>query len=226
MNTPVLVIAAGCGVRLGSSSNKLNIKFVDEERLWEKQCKALFKIYSDINYVTGFRADTVDTQLERNDVLVHNNQNFENSNVAFSIKTGLKEIRQDKGCLVILGDLYFNTEFLENLPKPSGHSFLIVDSCGNFDKKEIGINKENAYLDYNFAQKWAQVCYLSPQGIQEFIYYSSIKSNIKKYCFEIINDMTHFGHKFQILEASGCVVEIDRQKDINKVNCLIQNQQI
>jgi choline kinase len=226
MHPTIVLPAAGEGCRLRSQTNKLCTKFVDEERLWEKQQRVISAVFpnSEQVYITGFRADTIDKDIKSDNVTICHNWRFDKTNVAYSINIGLKNTNYEDGVLIVLGDLYFDEKTFENLPVPSGHSYLIYDNKNEFDKKEIGLNIFNGTFDYEFSNKWGQIAYLSAEAVDKFIFYTSKSSSQHKFCFEILNKLNMDNVKFQIVGVSGILIEIDRQKDINKINNIIKSQ--
>lgn len=193
------------------------IEFEDGETLYEKQINTIKEVFpkAHIYYITGFYADKIDDSLKKMGCKVINNFNFHQTNVAYSIGLALEKIKDDS--LVIYGDLLFNDELLTYLPKNHPNSFLVKDISDNFAYSEVGLG-ENRVLNYVFKQKWSQICFLQGKDVEKFTNQAFLPKNYKKFGFEIINNLTETGSKFDVYGASGYVMEIDRLRDMNRIN--------
>ena len=200
----------------------------DGERLYEKQINIFKQICpnSSIYYVTGFLADRVDSGIKNLGANVLRNNNFAHTNVAYSIGIGLNEIGCNEDVLMLMGDLYFDTKFLQEfVSQASGEqSTVLIDKGDSIHRREIGVNPNNGIFDYEFRTKWSQVCMFKTHDTSSFLNYSNKNTAKRKFCFEILNQMTENDVKFDYVAISGCLRELDRQRDLMHLNKFLEEQ--
>lgn len=219
----VVIPAAGTGLRKNSNKPKLLTEFVDKERLYEKQVNAIRRTWHDANivYIIGFNKDKVEKKLSDIGCKVIVNDEYNKTNVSYSIKLGLDSL-EDKSSFIIYGDLFFSDELIKYLPIQSERSYLIKGQHENFHKKSIGIG-ENKVMDYVFQEKWARAIYINASDSCQFCNTLTDVKNQRKFGHEIINDMMSRNIHFNVIMGSGYVKELDKFKDFNKINDWIKD---
>lgn len=217
MGLNVILPAAFTGIRKNSNKPKICVEFIDSQPLYQKQIHSIHEVYpsANITYVLGFHSQKVDKDLEKLDCNVVYNDNYHNTNVAYSISLALEKINGPS--LVIYGDLYFCQDSLKYLPrKPSG-CYLVKDEQDSFCHKNVGIGP-NTFMDFAFKDKWSQMMYLSKQGATDFYDIATAHRNTRKFSHEIINEMQEQNSSFYVVSGSGYTREIDRVKELNAIN--------
>lgn len=217
MSLNVILPSAFSGIRKNSNKPKICVEFEDFEPLYQKQIDTIRKVYptAKIVYVLGFNADKVDYKLEQLKCNVVYNYQYQTTNVAYSISLALQLISAPS--LIIYGDLYFTSDLLRDLPKKSHNSYLLQDKKHSFHKKNIGIGP-NKIMDFCFEDKWSQIMYLNKQDAQDFCEISLNPRNIRKFTYEVINEMQQNKTIFDIVNSPFYIREIDRVKELNEIN--------
>ena len=204
------------GTRRNSGKPKLLTKFVNGSFLFENQINTLTQLFKtpQITYISSFNYDKIDIKLTKFNVNIIHNEKYQETNIAYSIYLGLNDIKS--GCLIIYGDLFLTTEYFENV-NFGKKSFVLIDRNENFGKKEIGLGP-NKLFNYGFLDKWSQIFYLNSKDIILFKDIISKKKNNRKFVFEILNEMVELGCEFDIIEGTGKIFEINKLKDVIRVN--------
>lgn len=218
----ILIPAAANGLRRNASKPKIDVEFINNVKLYEHQIELLNKFFpsGQITYILGFHADKVDNELRNLGCDVVYNDDYLNNNVPFGISLAGKL----KGALIIYGDIFFNNETLEYLPKEPSGSFIVKDIKDNFHHKNIGVG-DNGYLSFCFDNKWTQITYFDKTASSYFNEEIRKPKNYKKFTFEFINEMNNNGVPFDVFCSSGYCKEMDSIKDYNQINkWIFQNE--
>ena len=183
----ILIIGAGVGKRMLSYGQKqfLNIK---NKTILERQLSNINKVFKkkEIIFVCGFQYEKIKNKIPKHLKVVVNNE-FETTNVSYSIKVGLDHCSTDN-VLIIYGDLVFNVSCLK-CPF-NNESAVVIDKLNTMNEREIGciINKgliQN--FSYDIPNKWSQIMYLCNDELSLFKKYVNDKKNKNKYGFEGLN---------------------------------------
>lgn len=211
----ILLPSAGMGLRRNANRPKIDVEFIDNTKLYERQIHLLNKHFpsGSITYILGFKADRVDGQLKDLGCDIIYNKNYNDSNIPF----GLSLAGPLEKTLVIYGDIFFSSDLLEYLPKQPSGSYVVKDIKDSFNHKNIGIG-ENGYFSYCFQHKWSQLVYFDFEACQYFNQEVVKPKNRNKFTFEFINEMTDSGFMFDVLKGSGYCKEMDSIKDYNQIN--------
>lgn len=214
----VVIPAAGTGLRKNSNKPKLLTEFVDNQILLEKQINSIYEYWpnANITYVIGFNKDKIEKRIKDYGCDVIINDKYYETNVGYSIKLGLENVKSG-GAFIIYGDLFFTDELIKYLPENPKASYLVKESTGDFDKKDIGIGNHNI-MDYVFEDKWSQVFYVKKQEKQHFCDLVDESKNFKKFGHEIINEMISQNAKFDVVAGSGFLREMTKFKDYKIIN--------
>jgi len=228
----IIIPIAGIGRRMRSYGPKALIELGGGTTVLQRQLDIIQEIYpkSEIILVSGFEHTKIEKfvsnwkhnrVLGSKDIVIVENKNYENENVARSISLASSYCRYDK-ILVIYGDLVFNKVTLAPQFYNTG---LLIDTNNDFNKFEVGsiINKNIINnMEYGLPNKWAHIGYFDRDTLYEFsdICYSN-ERYAKHYAFEIFNIMINNGKKFEAYYNERMkVVEIDYAKDIDNARIL------
>jgi choline kinase len=209
-----VIPAAGLGRRMKTYGPKSLIQIDDYETILSRQIRHIqdsFKRF-EIILVGGYQIEKLQKSIPKNVKLVYNND-YENSNVARSIKIGLEHVKTEK-VIFIYGDLIFNQECI-NLPFHKESSVVI---CDNMKKEEVGCIINDSKLQnvfYQLPNKWAQISFFTGKELQ------LLKETLKNqatdvwFGFEIINQIINYGGQFQALTPeNGNALDIDSSLDL------------
>lgn len=226
-NLSIVVPAAGLGIRLRSNRSKSLTQFDDGEFLYEKQLNTIKQIFpnNEIIYVVGFQANKIKRKLEKENVTVILNKEFENTNAAYSIGLGLKNTSHDNA-LIIYGDLFFNANVLRDI-EGSGNSSFIVTNRNTMEQDEVGylaLGNTVTRMNYGFDIRWSQIMYLKHFEKQQFAREAKKTENRNMLGFEVLNNIIGHGAEFDVIESNknSFVCDIDSQRDLDKINKVSQ----
>lgn len=216
----IIIPSSGPGLRINSNKPKIDVEFINNTKLYEHQISILNRHFPDsvITYIVGFHADKVEKPLKELGCKVVNNSRYTQNNIPFGVNLAG---RFDE-LLIIYGDIFFSSEFIEHLPKRPSGSFVIKDVNDNFHHKNIGVGP-NGYLSYCFEQKWSQVTYFDKKATSYFNENIAKPKNHKKFTFEFVNEMNERNIVFDVFSGSGYCKEMDSIKDYNQINKWIFN---
>ena len=211
----ILIIGAGIGNRMLSYGPKpfLTIK---NKTILERQLSNINKVFKkkEIIFVCGFQYEKIKNKIPKHLKVVVNNE-FETTNVSYSIKVGLDHCSTDN-VLIIYGDLVFNVSCLK-CPF-NNESAVVIDKLNTMNEREIGciINKgliQN--FSYDIPNKWSQIMYLCNDELSLFKKYVNDKKNKNKYGFEGLNYILEKGGKLKSFFPKRMkVMDVDCVSDI------------
>ena len=216
MNSNMLIVipSAGIGKRMRSHGPKATIELSDGETVINRQVKILKKIFpkSKIAIIVGFQKDKFE---KIQNVHYIDNDNYENTNVTYSINLALQKFNCSS-VLLIYGDLVFTKDIFVNMPHLK--SWICLDNQQNHRSNEVGINVVDdkvVHFSYGLQNKWAQIAFLKGFELELFKNIASKNSSMKKFCFEIFNEIIDMNGEFDCYtNKKWKMVEIDTIKDI------------
>jgi choline kinase len=220
----VIIPAAGPGKRMKSYGPKALIQLRDGETVISRQIRLIKQTYPnvDIVVVVGFEADKVCKELPK-DVITVYNENYEETNVAYSINLGLTKV-QNPASLIVYGDLVFNEQALYGFPLDE--SVIIIDKQKQIGEEEVGVTIVDNYItrfSYGLPIKWAQIAYLIGRELELFNKHASVKNKEKFFGFEILNKILDSDGKLKAIETVNMkIAEIDTSKDINNAKRILE----
>ena len=213
----VIIPSAGIGRRMKSYGCKslLNIK---NEKLIDIQIKYIQNTFpeSEIILITGFDSDRLIHNSPNNIIKIENEKYYEN-NVTRSISIGMRATKNNDHILIIFGDLLFNQQSIEKIN--INESSIIISN--DMEDGEVGCNINGKglleYMMFDLPNKWGHILYLTSKELTLFKKIISNKSNEKKFCFEIINEVVNQGGRFKCIRDNNIkVMDIDTSKDLQK----------
>ena len=211
----ILLPSAGAGIRRNSNKPKIDVELVNTHKLYEHQIDLIKQYYPSgvITYILGFHSEKVEGPLQDLGCETIHNDKYKTTNIPYALSlTGeLEEF------LVIYGDIFFDKTLIEHLPKDPSGSFLIKDTKGNFNRKNVGVGN-NGYLNFCFENKWSQITYFDKNACEYFNEEIKKPKNQRKFTFELINEMKDEGLHFDAFVGSGYCKEMDSIKDFNSIN--------
>jgi choline kinase len=223
----VIIPAAGAGKRMKYVGAKALIDISNtNETLIERQIRLILELYpnAEIIITIGFYADKIYKLLKRKYPVrfVLNNQ-YENTNVVYSIALGLYSSVRDN-VIIIYGDLVFNRETINNIVSVN-ESKTIIDTHKRLNTDTVGIiynDNKVLSLAYDIPNKWGQI--VSLQNKELFLFEQMVMNSdySNLYGYEILNKVIEKGGNIVAEEPTGMkIVEIDTPKDIEKISGVI-----
>jgi len=217
-DTTVAILSAGVGSRIKSYEPRSLIK-IGNKTLLEHQISTISQCFGfpEIITVVGYRADKIAKKM-RGSVRIVENQIHETTNTSESMRLAFNNSMKNN-FLFMHGDLYFNENTLKNLDYDK--SFVLVDSQGMMDHKEVGltiVNQNATIFSYGLKTKWCQIAYITGREIKilKNIFNKFEPTQKKMLSFEILNKMISMGANFKCYEPENMsITEIDRIKDLN-----------
>ena len=222
MQFDIVIPAAGRGQRLGNGSIKSLIS-LGRETVVERQVRILKEAYPDsrVLIVGGHKHSKLHKSIPAGTGFVLN-KDYQECNVAQSIKVGLERTIAGRPTLVIYGDLVFNRL---TLPKWSNESAVIVDESES-RTEEVGVSETKGYaiqFAFGLPTKWSHIAMLMPKEKQLFIE----SCHQRFFGYEILNRVIQAGGKFKIVRPEGMkLVEIDYSKDVPKAVELVNEDSV
>ena len=141
------------------------------------------------------------------------NQLFDSTNNSESLRLAVNNTHR-KGILFVHGDLLFNAEAL-NMDYTK--SFVVVDTKGQMEKKEVGVTIEDngiaSIFSYGLECKWGQIAYITGKELRiaRQIFSKFEPQHKKMLSFEILNKIIESGGVFKCHEPDGMILfEIDK----------------
>lgn len=215
----VVLPCAGLCTRLRMKTHK-SLLDINGDSLISKNIKNIKSIYpnSDITVVCGNQIEIFRKILKNENVKIVYNQRYEDTNTAYSIGLGL-DVIDTKRCLIIMGDLYYNKESIQNIDVNDTNK--ILEDNGSIEKNEIGFitDENNRVSRFNFIsdRKWSQICYISGKTLEIFREKCYDDENNKCFTYEILNKCINLGHKFEVIKVKkSCVYDIDTLSQLYK----------
>jgi choline kinase len=226
----IIIPAAGPGRRMKSYGPKALIH-INGKTVIQRQLDILQKVYpsAEVIVVLGFEADKVRKELPYTVHTVVNN-NYETTNVAYSLMLGMCAAKTEK-ILIVYGDLVFNMDTFAVISKEgpvptlSDESTVIIDHKSQFDRSEVGvmvINNEVSRFSYGLPTKWAQIVLLT--GQETDIFRKEVKPQFRRklFGFEVLNEVLNKGGIIKATEPDKMkIAEIDTSKDIEVAKKII-----
>ncbi len=212
----VIIPVAGMGHRMKSYGPKCLLPANTKETILDKTIANIKREYpySDIIVVVGFESEKVIKSLPHN-IRVVENQKFEETNIAESIRVGINASSNDK-LLIIYGDLVFNVYSIRDLT--SNGPCAVVDSKDRFKEEEIGVTVVDGSITnfaYGLPKKWSQIAYFENESFEILKMLCSDKRKSKLYPFELFNIIINNGITIKAKEPKGMLIrEIDSLKDL------------
>ena len=212
----VIIPVAGMGHRMKSYGPKCLLPANTKETILDKTIANVEREYpySDIIVVVGFESEKVIKSLPHNIRIVENKQ-FEETNIAESIRIGINASSTDK-LLIVYGDLVFNVYSIRDLT--SDGPCAVVDSKDRFKEEEIGVTVVDGCITnfaYGLPKKWSQIAYFENESFEILKTLCSDKRKSKLYPFELFNIIINNGITIKAKEPKGMLIrEIDSLKDL------------
>lgn len=212
----VIIPVAGMGHRMKSYGPKCLLPANTRETILDKTIANIEREYpySDIIVVVGFESEKVIKSLPHNIRIVENKQ-FEETNIAESIRIGINASSTDK-LLIVYGDLVFNVYSIRDLT--SDGPCAVVDSKDRFKEEEIGVTVVDGCITnfaYGLPKKWSQIAYFENESFEILKTLCSDKRKSKLYPFELFNIIINNGITIKAKEPKGMLIrEIDSLKDL------------
>lgn len=208
----VVILSAGVGSRIKSHEPRALLKIRDRTLL-DHQINAINGYFNnpDIICVVGYDAQRVLKRV-RNNARIVENQLFESTNNSESLRLALNNTHS-QGVLFIHGDLLFNSE---TFMLDYSQSFVIIDTKGQMEKKEVGLTVENngtaSIFSYGLECKWAQIAFITGKElhIAKQIFLKFEQRHKKMLSFEVLNKIIENGGAFKCHEPEHMrILEID-----------------
>ena len=209
----VAILAAGVGVRIKSHEPRSLLKIRDRA-LIDYQIDAINGYFNtvDIVCVVGYDAQRVIKRV-RDSARIVENQLFDSTNNSESLRLALNNTHS-QGVLFVHGDLLFNSE---TLMLDYSKSFVVIDTKGQMEKKEVGLTLESngnaSIFSYGLECKWAQIAYITGKELRiaKQLFMKFETQHKKMLSFEILNKIIEQGGAFKCHEPEGMrILEIDK----------------
>jgi CTP:phosphocholine cytidylyltransferase-like protein len=218
----IVILAAGIGARTKSYEPRCLLKFNNKKTIVENQMDILGNIFNkaEISIVGGFGIDKIIRKIGKRARVIEN-QMYETTNSGESLKLAVNNSLLDN-VLFLHGDLVISEELFS--AANVNQSFLLVDSSGKFEEKEVGVtvvDKKATVLSYNLPTKWCQIAFLAENelAILRRLFLKSDFNPKFMLTFEIINKIMENGGSFNCFDIGNSFIkEIDSLKDINNEN--------
>lgn len=218
----IIILAAGIGARTKSYEPRCLLRFNNKKTILENQIDILGNIFNkaEISVVGGFGIDKIIKKIDKRARIIEN-QMHETTNSAESLRLAVNNSLLDN-VLFLHGDLVISEEIFNNAN--INQSFLLTDSVGKFEEKEVGItivDKKATVLSYNLPVKWCQIAFLAENelAILRKLFLKSDFNSKFMLTFEIINKIIENGGSFNCFDIGNSFIkEIDSLKDINNEN--------
>ncbi len=213
----IIIPCAGSGRRMKSYGAKALIPVANGEKLILRQVRLIKQVFNqcDIIAVIGYEANRIRQQLPK-EVSTIFNEEFEETNVAYSIALALEEIPEKESVVIIFGDLVFDKSSLESID--ISKSSVIVEKQDNPNREEeVGVNANKGKVvnfSYGIKNKWRHICHLKENERVKFGEIAMEPFRCKHFCFEVFNQMLLEGCQLSAIESVCPFVEIDSSKDI------------
>lgn len=220
----IVIPAAGFGGRMKSYGPKSLLEIREGTRIIDNQLKHIYKYFHkpQIVVVAGYNWHKVREALnQKRNVKVVHNENWEHTNVAASIRIGLRHTLH-RNTVILHGDLVFNAWTLR---APFGnHSFILTDSSGLMKQEEVGctvVNNRVEQLMFDLPLKWAQISYFTGKE-RDLLDKVCNKKYDKYFNFELLNMIIESGGNFAAHTNKRMkITDIDSSKDLATVEKIL-----
>jgi choline kinase len=217
-NTPSVVIpAAGLGHRMKSYGPKALIECANKEPLICRQIRMLRRRFTNpqIVVVLGFGADRIRKVLPTG-VQAITNDEYQVTNVAYSIRLGMVHCVPWLPLLIVYGDLVFNDPVLEAIDLKK--SSIVLDKAPRGREQEVGVTVVGGQVtafSHGLSTKWAQLATLQYHEQSLFVDVMCEPHRRKQFGYEVFNEVLERGGVFEASDCAGMkLVEVDTSKDI------------
>lgn len=216
----ILIPIAKSSTKIKSVKHKSLIKIEKNVTLLEFQILKIVEAFKERNVVVNLLVDEYEDEIRANVGQILDKCPLSasiklrplcNNSLSASIKNGFQSFK-NKECILIMGDVIFNTECITSVLDKNVSSFLI-DKKNFFAKNEIGLWDQNAYVKYfcySLPKKWMQICYLNSEFVKNYNAFCSDKLLVH----EIFNKVLTLTSAHIIEHDHAKAVEIDKPKDI------------
>ena len=212
----IIIPAAGAGHRMRSYGPKCLLPVGGKNTVMGRALNIIkdsFE-YNEIILIVGFEADKI-IDVVPNNIRIVENQNYESSNTAESLRLGLNNC-VGESVLILHGDIIFNQDIIESVG--TGESSVVISN--HLKTEKIGLTVVNDYAThfaYGLDKKWGQIAYLTGQELDICKSVCRNRKRGKLYTFEILNLVMENGGKLRTVEADkSAIMEIDCIRDLQK----------
>jgi len=220
----VIIPCAGLGRRMKSYGCK-SLLLVNGLTIIERQIRNIENQIPNVEFtiISGFDSDRLHKSTPETFIKVENERYYE-TNVVRSIGIGLRTIKNNDHVLIVFGDIVFNEEVL-SLIDYDRSCILLSEKMSD---QEVGCNldtKNNVlYMMFDLPNKWGHIMYLTGKELKMFKDFVFNKSNEKKFCFEIINEIIDRGGKIKgiNIDKKSVILDIDNSRDLKIAGDLIK----
>lgn len=215
----ILIPIAKGSKKIKSVKHKSLIKIEKNVTLLEFQIRQIYESIKDETVVINLIVDEYQNEITENIQQILNKSPINviikiwpiHESLSVAIKLAFQKMK-NKECILIMGDVIFNSNCISALSEKKISSFL-VDTKNLFNKNEIGLWEKDLsikYFCYSLPQKWMQICYLNSEFIRN---YNALCSN-KLLVHEIFNKVLDITTAKIIEDEHAKAVELDKPKDV------------
>ena len=137
---------------------------------------------------------------------------------------GLRATKNNDRVLIIFGDVLLNEDTIASID--FNKSSIIISEYMNDNEVGCNINAKGnlEYMMFDLPNKWGHIMYLTGKELKLFKDLVFNKSNEKKFCFEIINEIIDRGGKIKgiHINESSVILDIDNSRDLKIAGDLIK----
>jgi len=217
----VVILAAGASSRTRSYEPRCLLKY-NGKTILEHQLDAISNniVKADAVIVSGVENSKLLKKLDRRIKTIENTRH-ESTNSGESLRLGFS-FSTYRQFLFIHGDLVLDENFFKRISFEE--SFILVDSNGKFDSKEVGASVVDGVLSafcYNLPVKWCQIAFFSEREtrILERLLWKDGLDTTYLLSYEVINAVVANGGIFKCIDIGNKFIkEVDSLKDLNVEN--------
>lgn len=217
----VVILAAGASSRTRSYEPRCLLKY-NGKTVLDSQLAAVSRNIpkAEVLIVSGVENSRLLKKLDRKVKTVENSRH-ESTNSGESLRLGFNA-SSCRQFLFIHGDLILDEDFFKKIN--FDESFVLVDSGGKFDSKEVGAAVSDGLLSsfcYNLPLKWCQIAFLAQREtrILERLLWKDGLDTTYLLSYEVINAVIENGGIFKYIEIGNKFIkEVDSLKDLNVEN--------
>lgn len=222
-NLTVIIPCAGLGRRMKSYGPKSLLSLYGGTTVLDRQLQHVWDVFpkAEVNLVVGFEAVKIRKHVKEKGypVRIIYNQEYQNTNVAYSIAFGL-QANINQNVLLVYGDLVFNAALMRGI-SATGSSALLVDNHKQMKEDEVGVvhvGGQATHMAYGLDTKWMQIAFLRKPEQEAFEEIAMQPKARKWFGYEVINQVIDEGGVFEVLEpVNSKVAEIDNYKDLQEI---------
>lgn len=216
-----IIPCAGLSTRLRMKTSKCIAEVRENITVLDRNIQNIRSAYknSDIIVVAGYEIERYRKTLKDKRVRVVYNENYNNTNVAYSVALGLDASISNQ-CVIIMGDLYYNVESIENIDINNNSKLLL--SNGTIDEYEVGMiideNNRITSMNYSSENKWGQIAYLSKRELDIIKNMCYNEQFSKSFFYELINESIKAGARYELFKVKNSFTyDIDTLEKLYKV---------